>query len=68
MMMAPMLPAKVDETEPIEVATPIGDIESDVVELVKRVAAPLFILFDFFKLSHEVYEEIVRNFVAGKVT
>jgi hypothetical protein len=33
-----------------------------------QIAEPLFILFDFKKLDRKVYDEIVKNFLAGKIS
>jgi hypothetical protein len=51
-----------------DVQTPLSKIESELVSLVKEVADPLFVVFDFFKLTDPVYEDIVNRFVAGQVT
>ena len=40
----------------------LNQIESDLIELVKKISDPLFTLFDFFRLSDSVYEEIVNKF------
>jgi hypothetical protein len=45
----------------------LNQIESELVELVKKIAEPLFALFDFFQLSDSVYEEIVNKFVRGHI-
>jgi len=54
-----------------EIDTPIEftlkQIESDLVQLVKKMADPLFMLFDFFQLADSVYEDIVNNFVNGQI-
>jgi hypothetical protein len=51
-----------------EVETRIDEIEDDLVRLVKRFVEPLFIIFDYFKVEDRIIEEIVNNFVEGKVT
>ena len=51
-----------------EVETTIEKIEPDLVNLVEKVTAPLFVIFDFFQLNRSVLEEIVNNFVDGRVT
>ena len=51
-----------------ETQFPLARVESDLVELVKEFCRPLFMVFDFFELSDEVYEDIVNRFVSGKVT
>ncbi len=43
-------------------------IETQLVEKVKQFTAPLFALFDFFELSDSIYEDIVNQYVEGKVT
>jgi len=56
-----------DEVEAV-VETTLGQIESDLVILVKELTKPLFVLFDFFELSDAVYEDIVNRFVKGDVS
>lgn len=51
-----------------EVETTLEKIESDLVDLVQRFIKPLFVLFDFFEVDRKVLEDIVNNFVAGRVT
>lgn len=46
----------------------LDDIEASLVEKVEEIVAPLFRLFDFFELSHEVYSDIVNRFVRGEVS
>lgn len=48
------------------IAHPVSD--SDIVAGTKTLLDSLFILFDFFKLSDSVYEEIVLAFLKGHVT
>jgi hypothetical protein len=50
-----------------EVTIRLEQIETELVSLVKQVLVPLFELFDFFELNDAIYEEMVSNFVAGKV-
>jgi hypothetical protein len=59
--------ATVEEETEAELRTSLQEIESNLVSLVKQVVAPIFILFDFFELGDEVYEDIVNNFVNGRV-
>lgn len=56
-----------DEIE-IEIETTIDAIESNLVNLVEKFSMPLFELFDYFEIERKVLEDIVNNFVAGKVT
>ncbi len=51
-----------------EVETTLETIESHLADIVQRFTQPLFIIFDFFELDGKVLEEIVNNFVDGKVT
>ena len=43
-------------------------IETNLVNLVKEVLSPVFMVFDFFEPSDSVYADIVDNFVAGRTT
>jgi len=45
----------------------LGDIETKLVALVKGFLAPLFQVFDFFEVSDPTYEQIVNDFVAGRI-
>jgi hypothetical protein len=51
-----------------EVETAIDRIEPDLVDLVERIATPLFGVFDFFQISKTILAEIDNDFVDGKVT
>lgn len=60
---------KSDENEVYtEVETTFKEIESDLVDVVQKFTKPLFVIFDFFEPNRKVLEEIVKNYVAGKVT
>lgn len=62
-------PSKSKEDEVYtEVETTSEKIESDLVDLVQRFTQPLFVIFDFFKVNGKVLEDIVNNYVAGRVT
>lgn len=45
----------------------LGELDGQLVELVEGLLTPLFELFDFFELGHEVYESLVDGFVSGHV-
>jgi hypothetical protein len=45
----------------------LGDIETKLVLLVKGFLAPLFQVFDYFEVGDPTYEQIVNDFVAGRV-
>lgn len=51
-----------------EVETTLEKIESDLVDLVRRLTQPLFVIFDFFEVNRNVLEDIVNDYVAGRVT
>jgi hypothetical protein len=46
----------------------LGAVESAIVETVKKLCEPLFVVFDFATFSDEVYEQIVTDFVKGRVS
>lgn len=50
-----------------EISIPLSGLESGLVKHVKELVTPLFTLFDFFKLSDQILEEIVNAFVEGHV-
>ncbi|MFC1871297.1 hypothetical protein ACFLYF_02705 [Chloroflexota bacterium] len=52
----------------IEVETTIEQTESKLIELVEQYTQPLFVLFNFFELNRGVLEQVVNDFVEGKVT
>jgi hypothetical protein len=45
----------------------LSEIDSNLLEMVKHVCAPLFMLFDFTKFDDSVYQDFVTNFVQGKI-
>lgn len=51
-----------------EVEIELEKIESNLIDLVERFTRPLFEVFDYFKLNKSVLEDIVDNFVKGRVT
>jgi hypothetical protein len=56
---------RLSETETVIV---LGDMKSALVDEVRRVCAPMFMLFDFQEFAPEVYEDIVRRFEKGEAT
>ncbi len=56
-----------DEAE-FEVHSSISGLESNLVDLVKQITSPLFVLFDFTEFNDSIYQDIVDKFVAGRVT
>ena len=55
-----------DDAESI-ISVLLSQIRPTLVDSVKELAEPLFLLFDFFQPPDEVYNDIVNNFVEGKV-
>jgi MinD-like ATPase involved in chromosome partitioning or flagellar assembly len=52
----------------VRVSFRLGSLDDELVELVKKLCAPLFELFDFKQIADQIYEEIVNQFVAGRVS
>lgn len=46
----------------------LGEIRNGLVENVKRILSPLFLLFDFQEFSDAIYQDIVRRFEKGEVS
>jgi cellulose biosynthesis protein BcsQ len=46
----------------------LGDIESGIVNLVKDLCEPLFVIFDYASVPDEIYRQIVADFIEGKVS
>jgi hypothetical protein len=51
-----------------EVSFQLGRVDEEIVGIVKALLEPVFILFDFFQLSDEVYADIVNQFVNGRIS
>jgi MinD-like ATPase involved in chromosome partitioning or flagellar assembly len=56
-----------EDSTSTELILNLGAIESDLVKLVETLCAPLFVLFDFTRVQHGVYEDIVLKFREGKI-
>lgn len=56
------------QTRETRVEFALGDLDADLTDLVKKVTAPLFEMFDFFALGDDVYQDIVDRFVRGEVS
>jgi hypothetical protein len=52
----------------MQIVEAVGQLRPRLVDHVLQIAEPLFILFDFKKLDRQVYHEIVKNFLAGKIS
>lgn len=62
----PTAPTTEDEIT-VRAETTLGKMESDLINVVKELVTPLFVIFDFFKLDDSIYDKIVSDFVDGKV-
>jgi MinD-like ATPase involved in chromosome partitioning or flagellar assembly len=64
------LPRPVSNEDEItsEVSFLLSDLDRDLVRLVEKLCEPLFLLFDFQRFGRDIYQEIVTDFVNGKVT
>jgi hypothetical protein len=51
-----------------EVSFVLSDLDRDLVDLVEKLCAPLFLLFNFQRFGKVTYQQIVTDFVNGKVT
>jgi hypothetical protein len=56
-----------EEISVLPITFALSSVESGIVELVKRLCAPLFVIFDFQEFEDVVYQQIVTNFVQGRV-
>ena len=66
-ILSPRQTACAEEEVELIIETSLGQIESDLVDLVKQLTKPLFVLFDYFDPPDSVYEDIVNQFVDGRV-
>lgn len=51
-----------------EVEFLLEDVAKDLVDLTQKLCEPLFLVFDFTRFKRTVYEQIVTDFVNGKVS
>ena len=63
----PSTPTQADESRS-EIVVAVGSILETIVDDVRRLLAPLFMLFDFKELNEAVYRDIVERFVKGEST
>lgn len=59
--------ATVEDEVSVNTSFRLIDIDENPVEIVKTLLDPVFMLFDFFKLSEQVYTDIVNKFINGEV-
>jgi hypothetical protein len=46
----------------------VGELQTQLVSLVRDLVEPLFMVFDFFEVGEPALDEIINNFVAGKIS
>jgi hypothetical protein len=64
-----VFPARsLEDQSSVEVVLSLGEIHDSLVETVMRIAAPMFMLFEFTEFADVVYEDIVNRFVKGEVS
>lgn len=61
-------PASHEQMTETEAVIVLGSLRDTLVDEVRRVCAPMFMLFDFQEFAQEVYENIVRRFERGDVS
>jgi hypothetical protein len=44
----------------------LGAVDAEIVSLVKKLCAPLFMIFDYTEIPDEVYEQIITDFIKGR--
>lgn len=56
-----------EEKSETEIHFKLSDIESKIVELVKEILSPMFMLFNFYEVGDDRYEHLVNKFISGKL-
>lgn len=56
-----------EDISDVRITTTLEDLEKNIVDKVKEVVGPLFMLFDFFELQDGILEEIAEGFLEGKL-
>lgn len=51
-----------------KIETTVDQLESKIVDHLEKLTSELFVMFDYFKLEKNILEEIVNNFIAGKIS
>ncbi len=60
-------PSKENDIE-TDITIDLSSLDDSISSLVQGLLKPVFMLFDFFELEQEIYNDIVEKFKAGKVT
>lgn len=50
-----------------QISSTLGQLGSELVNLVKSLVAPIFVMFDFYELPNEAYERIINGYVQGRI-
>jgi hypothetical protein len=61
------MPSTEEDEVAKEVHSTLDGLQTNLVDLVKDICAPLFVVFDFFRVDDAIYEEIVNAYVDGRV-
>ena len=56
-----------EETAESELLTTVGELNLRLVDNVKALLAPVFVLFDFAEIADSVWTDIVERFIAGEI-
>jgi hypothetical protein len=56
-----------EQTVETTITATLTELERDLISYVKQIIDPLFMVFDFFELGDPVLEEIVDEFVGGRI-
>ncbi len=57
----------VEDTVESTISSSLEGLETNLVNHVKQLTAPIFMVFDFFEVSDQIYEEIINAFVEGQI-
>ena len=66
----PLLPREnlhEDEVSIPAITFKLGAVQTEMVDLVKKLCEPLFVIFDYAEFPDEIYRQIVTDFVNGKI-
>jgi len=55
-----------EDTVRVSASFRLSSVKSDLPVLVEKLCEPLFILFDFYRFDHQIYSEVISNFIAGR--
>jgi hypothetical protein len=61
-------PNSAEDEVTTEVSFLLSDVEDKLTDLTQKLCEPLFLVFDFARFDRAIYEQIVTDFIKGKVT